>query len=176
MAKALGSTMALNGATALLGSGYTDFAAKFGTALESSVTAEAAAVQNRSYESKPAGMEAATQTLQIQIGDNINVIKGRFADMGAGFLTNAVSPIMSSPVGVVFQGIAAFAGVAGQSLLGFAGAGLSTMSTVTMLAANIQNLEGNNGQLVGSQRRNCEMEAGALRRQGRPLSRPSENR
>jgi hypothetical protein len=132
--------MALNGATALLGSGYTDFAAKFGSALESSVTAEAAAIQNQSYESKLARMDAATQALQLQIGDNINAIKGGFAELGAGFLTHVVSPIMSSPLGGVFQGIAAGVGVAGQSLLGFAGAGLSTMSTITALAANIKNL------------------------------------
>jgi TP901 family phage tail tape measure protein len=142
MAKALGSTEALNGATALLGSGYTDFAAKFGTALESSVTAEAAAIQNQSYETKLARMEAATQALQVQIGDNINGIKGFFAELGTGFLTNVVSPIMSSSAGGVFQQMAAGIGVAGQSLLGFAGTGLSTMSMVTTLAANIRNLGG----------------------------------
>ncbi|MHB9293118.1 hypothetical protein Holit_02238 [Hollandina sp. SP2] len=142
MAKALGSTMALNGATALLGSGYTDFAAKFGTALESGVTAEAAAVQNQSYESKLARMEAATQALQLQIGDNINAIKGGFAELGAGFLTNVVSPIMSSPIGGVFQEIAAVAGVVGQELLSFGGTALTTAVQFTTLAANIKNAEG----------------------------------
>jgi TP901 family phage tail tape measure protein len=142
MAKALGSTMALNGATALLGSGYTDFAAKFGAALESGVTAEAAAIQNQSYESKLARMEAATAALRLQIGDNINAIKGRFVDMGAGFLTNVVSPIMSSPIGGVFQEAAAVAGVAGQGLLSFGGAALSTATQFTTLAANIKNAGG----------------------------------
>jgi hypothetical protein len=142
MAKALGSTMALNGATALLGSGYTDFAAKFGAALESGVTAEAAAVQNQSYESKLARMEAATQVLQMQIGDNINAIKGRFAEMGAGFLTNVVSPIMSSPIGGVFQEAAAVVGVVGQGLLSFGGTALATAVQFTTLAANIKNAGG----------------------------------
>jgi phage-related protein len=142
MAKALGSTMALNGATALLGSGYTDFAAKFGTALESGVTAEAAAIQNQSYESKLARMEAATQALQLQIGDNINAIKGRFAELGAGFLTNVVSPIMSSPIGGVFQEAAAVAGVFGQELLSLGGTALATAVQFTTLAANIKNAGG----------------------------------
>jgi TP901 family phage tail tape measure protein len=142
MAKALGSTEALNGATALLGSGYTDFAAKFGSALGSNVTAEAAAVQNQSYESKLARMEAATQALQLQIGDNINAIKGRFMELGAGFLTNVVSPIMSSPIGGVFQEVAAVAGVAGQGLLSFGGTALSTATQFTTLAANIKNAGG----------------------------------
>jgi TP901 family phage tail tape measure protein len=142
MAKALGSTMALNGATALLGSGYTDFAAKFGAALESGVTAEAAAAQNQSYESKLARMEAATQVLQMQIGDNINAIKGRFVDMGAGFLTNVVSPIMSSPIGEVFQGIAAGSGIVLQGILSFGSGALTTAAQFSVLAANIKNAGG----------------------------------
>jgi TP901 family phage tail tape measure protein len=142
MAKALGSTEALNGATALLGSGYTDFAAKFGNAIKSSVTAEAAAIQNQSYESKLARMEAATEVLQLQIGDNINAIKGRFVELGAGFLVNVVSPIMSSPIGGVFQEVAAVAGVAGQGLLSFGGTALSTAAQFTTLAANIKNAGG----------------------------------
>jgi hypothetical protein len=142
MAKALGSTMALNGATALLGSGYTDFAAKFGTALESSVTAEAAAIQNTSYESKLARMEAATQALQIQVGGKINTIKGFFAEAGAGFLTHVAEPIMSSPIGGVFQGLAAGVGIAGQGLLALGGTALTTATQFTTLAANIKNSEG----------------------------------
>jgi hypothetical protein len=87
-------------------------------------------------------MGAATQALQLQIGDNINAIKGGFAELGAGFLTQVVSPILASPLGGTFQEVAAGVGVAGQSLLRFAGTGLSTMSTITMLAANKQNLGG----------------------------------
>jgi TP901 family phage tail tape measure protein len=60
MTKDLGSTEALNGATALLGSEYTDFAAKFASTLGANVTTEAAAIQNQSYESKLARMEVAT--------------------------------------------------------------------------------------------------------------------
>jgi TP901 family phage tail tape measure protein len=55
LAKALGSTEALNGATAMLGSGYTDFTAKFRAALASSVTAETTAIQNQSYKAKRPG-------------------------------------------------------------------------------------------------------------------------
>jgi hypothetical protein len=142
MAKALGATEALNGATALLGSGYTDFAAKFASALGTNVTAEAAAVQNQSYESKLARMEAATEVLQLQIGDNINAIKGRFMELGAGFLVNVVSPIMSSPLGGVFQEVAAVVGVAGQGLLSFGGTALTTATQFTTLAANIKNAGG----------------------------------
>jgi TP901 family phage tail tape measure protein len=142
MAKALGSTEALNGATALLGSGYTDFATKFGSALASSVTAEAAAVQSQSYESKLARMEAATQALQLQIGDNVNAIKGRFMELGTGFLVNVVSPIMASPIGGVFQNVAAVVGVTGQGLLSFGASALTTATQFTTLAANIKNAEG----------------------------------
>jgi TP901 family phage tail tape measure protein len=142
MAKALGSTMALNGATALLGSGYTDFAAKFGTALESGVTAEAAAVQNRSYESKLARMEAASEVLKLQIGADINAIKGFFVDMGAGFLSHVASPILSSPVGGVFRGIAAGSGIVLQGILSFGSGALTTAAQFSVLAANIKNAGG----------------------------------
>jgi TP901 family phage tail tape measure protein len=140
--QAMGRAEAMKAVISLTGEAYGDFAVEFGQAMQTAVTAEAQAVQQQSYESKVARLQAATGSLQIQIGDDINAIKGFFVDMGAGFLTHAVSPIMSSPIGGVFQGVAAVAGVAGQSLLGFAGTGLSTMSTITMLAANIQNLGG----------------------------------
>jgi TP901 family phage tail tape measure protein len=142
MAKALGSTMALQGATALLGDGYTEFANKFSGALQNSITAEAAAVQGESYESKLARMNAATQALQLQIGDNINNIKGFFLDLGSGFLSNVVNPILNSPVGGVFQQMAAVIGVAGQNLLSFGSNALSTAATISTLAANIKNAGG----------------------------------
>jgi TP901 family phage tail tape measure protein len=139
--QAMGRAEAMKAVISLTGEAYGDFARQFGSTMNG-VTAAAQSVQMESYESKVARLQAATDSLQIQIGGDINAIKGFFVDMGAGFLTHVASPIMSSPIGGVFQGVAAAVGLAGQSILGFAGVGLSTMSTITTLAANIQNLGG----------------------------------
>jgi TP901 family phage tail tape measure protein len=142
MAKALGSVHALNGATYLLGDGYENFAANFGGALANNVTAEAAAVQNQSYESKLARMSAASNALKIQMGDDINAIKGFFVDMGTGFLNNVAGPIMSSPVGGVFQRIAAFTGIAAQGILQMGSGALNTATQLVTLTATLDNAGG----------------------------------
>jgi TP901 family phage tail tape measure protein len=142
MAEALGSTLALTGATSLLDDGYQNFTGSFSRALAKNVTAEAAAVQNQSYESKLARLTAATDSLQIQIGGDINAIKGFFVDMGAGFLTHVVSPIMSSPVGEVFQGIAAGVGLAAKSVLDMGSGALNTATQLVLLTATLQNAGG----------------------------------
>jgi len=142
MAKALGSTMALQGATALLGDGYRDFSAKFGEALRSSVTAAAQAIQTEGYESKVARLNAATDSLQAQIGGNINAIKGFFVDMGTGFLTHVASPIMSSPVGGFFRGLTAVVGLSAKSILDMGSGALNTVTQLVMLTSTLQNAGG----------------------------------
>jgi phage-related protein len=110
--------------------------------MQSAVTSEAQAIQQQSYESKVARLQAATDSLQIQIGGDINAIKGFFVDLGAGFLNNVVAPIMSSPVGEVFQGIAAFAGLAAKGVLDIGSGALNTATQLVMLTATLQNAGG----------------------------------
>jgi hypothetical protein len=76
--------------------------------------------QSQPYEARVAKMQAASDALAIQMGGGTNKIKGFFVDIETGFLTNVVPPIRSSPVGGVFQGIAAGAGLAAQSVMGSA--------------------------------------------------------
>jgi TP901 family phage tail tape measure protein len=141
MAKALGSVEALQAAIVLTADDYTAFAQSYAGGL-SGATAAALEAQAQSYESKVARLQAATDSLQIQIGDDINAIKGFFVDMGAGFLNHVAGPIMSSPVGEVFQGIAAGAGLLAQGVLSVGSGALNTASQLVMLTATLQNAGG----------------------------------
>jgi TP901 family phage tail tape measure protein len=140
--QALGRQEAKAAVISLMGDGYTEFASQFGQAMQTAVTAEAQAVQQQAYESKVARLQAATESLQIQIGDDINAIKGFFVAMGAGFLNNVAAPILSSPVGGVFQGIAAGAGLAAKGILDLGSGALNTVSQLVMLTATLQNAGG----------------------------------
>ena len=141
MAKALGSVEALQGAIVLTGEDYTAFAKNYAGGL-SGATAGALEAQAQSYEARVAKLQAANDALKIQIGDDINSIKGFFVDMGTGFLTNVVSPIMGSPVGEVFQGIAAGVGLAAKGILDLGSGALNTASQLVMLTATMQNAGG----------------------------------
>jgi TP901 family phage tail tape measure protein len=141
MAKALGSVEALQGAIALTADDYSSFAATYAGGL-SGATAQALEAQTQSYESKVAKLQAANDALKIQIGDDINSIKGFFVDMGAGFLSHVVSPIMSSPIGGVFQMLAAGAGLAAKGILDMGGVALNTASQLVTLTATLQNAGG----------------------------------
>jgi hypothetical protein len=125
MTAAMGRTEAMKAVVSLAGGAYTDFATKFGTGM-AGITKSSQAIQTQAYESKMARFQAATDTLKIQVGDDINAVKGFFVDMGTGFLTHVVSPIMSSPIGGVFQGIAAGGGIALQGILSFGSGALTT--------------------------------------------------
>jgi TP901 family phage tail tape measure protein len=141
MASALGSTEALNAAIAFTSDGYTAFAQSYSEGL-SGATSDALRAQAQSYEARVAKLQAAADALKIQTGDDINAIKGFFVDMGAGFLTNVVGPIMSSPVGGVFQGIAAGAGLAANSILSLGSGALNVSSQLVVLTATLQNSGG----------------------------------
>jgi TP901 family phage tail tape measure protein len=116
MTKALGSSEALQAAIALTADDYGAFATTFGSTM-SGVTESARSIQLESFESKTARLEAVSQSLQMQIGTDVNKIKGFFVDMKSGFLLNVVSPLMNSPVGGTLTTIAAGASVGVQSLL-----------------------------------------------------------
>lgn len=75
-------------------------------------------------------------------GGDINAIKGFFVDMGAGFLNHVVAPVMSSPVGGVFQGMAAVAGLAAKTVLDLGSGALNTASQLVVMTATIQNAGG----------------------------------
>jgi TP901 family phage tail tape measure protein len=141
VAQAMGRVEAKNAVIALMADSYADFARQFGTTMQG-VTKAAQAVQVESYESKLARLQAATDTLQIQIGGDINAIKGFFVDMGAGFLTHVAAPIMASPVGEVFQGLAAVTGLAAKGVLDLGSGVLNTASQLVVLTATLQNSGG----------------------------------
>jgi TP901 family phage tail tape measure protein len=141
MAKALGSVEALQAAITLTADDYTSFAQSYSSGL-SGATAEALDAQTQSYESKVARLQSASDALKIQMGDDINNIKGLFVDMGAGFLNNVVAPIMSSPVGEVFQGIAAGVGLAAQGVLSLGSGALNAATQLVVMTATLQNAGG----------------------------------
>ena len=141
LTQALGRQEAMKAAVQLSSGAYADFAAQFGSTMRG-ITAAAQAIQVEAYESKVGRLNAATDALKIQMGDDINAIKGFFVDMGAGFLTHVVSPIMSSPVGGVFQGLAAGAGLAAQSVLSLGSGALNTATQLVVMTATMQNAGG----------------------------------
>ncbi|MDR1587309.1 MAG: phage tail tape measure protein [Treponema sp.] len=141
MAKALGSTEALQAAIALTAEDYTAFAKSYGEGLDGA-TAAGLEAQVLSYEAKVARLQSASDALSIGIGEDINSIKGFFVDIKYGFLTNVVSPLMGSPVGGAISKIAAFAGLGAKSLLDMGSGALNTATQLTVLTANISNAGG----------------------------------
>jgi TP901 family phage tail tape measure protein len=141
IAQAMGRMEAMKAVVSLTGSTYNNFAAEFGSAMDG-ITAKSQAIQTQSYESKVAKLNAATDALQIQIGGDINRIKGFFVDMGAGFLTHVVAPIANSPVGPVFTNLAAGVGLAAKGVLDVGSGVLNTAAQFSVLAVNLQNAGG----------------------------------
>ncbi|MDR2500665.1 MAG: phage tail tape measure protein, partial [Treponema sp.] len=141
MAKALGSTEALQAAIALTAEDYTAFAKSYGEGLDGA-TAAGLEAQVLSYEAKVARLQSASDALQIGIGEDINAIKGFFVDAKYGFLQYFASPIMSSPVGGAVSKIAAVTGMAAKTMLDMGSGALSAAAQMTTLAANISNAGG----------------------------------
>jgi TP901 family phage tail tape measure protein len=141
IAQAMGRQEAMKAVVSLTADAYSGFAQQFGATM-TGVTAAAQAIQAESYESKVGRLNAATDALKIQIGGDINAIKGFFFDMGAGFLTHVAGPIMSSPVGGVFQGIAAATGLAAKTVLDLGSGALNTATQLVVMTATIQNAGG----------------------------------
>jgi TP901 family phage tail tape measure protein len=141
MAKALGSAEALQASIELTSDKYALFAADYAAGL-SGAAGRALEAQGQAYEARVARLQAAQDSLKIQIGGDINAIKGFFVDMGTGFLTHVAGPIMSSPVGEAFQGIAAAVAIGAQGLLSFGAGALNTTSQLVTLTATLQNSGG----------------------------------
>jgi TP901 family phage tail tape measure protein len=141
MAKALGSSEALQASIELTSDKYGAFAKEYAQGL-SGAASTALVAQTQSYEARVAKLQAVQDSLRIQIGGDINAIKGFFVDIGAGFLTHVAAPIMSSPVGEVFQGIAAATGLAAKTALDLGSGVLNTATQLVLLTATVQNAGG----------------------------------
>ena len=137
----IGSTEAATVALALTEDAYVSFATSFGEGMKG-VSEAARGVQLESIEAKMARLDAASESLQAQIGQDINGIKGFFIDMKFGFLSNVVAPIMSSPVGGAVSKIAAVTGMAAKGMLDMGSGALNAAAQMTTLAANISNAGG----------------------------------
>jgi TP901 family phage tail tape measure protein len=141
MAKALGSTEALQIAVALTQEGYNEFASTFADGMVG-ITSAAQSVQLESLEAKMARLEGVSGSLKTQIGMDINAIKGVFVEMKTGFLSDVVAPIMSSPIGGAISKVTAVLSVGTSQILSMGSAALSTAAQMTTLAANIKNAGG----------------------------------
>lgn len=141
MAKALGSTEALQGAIALTQDSFNSFATDFGDGVDG-ITAKARAVQLESIEAKMKRLEAASSSLQAQIGGDVNEIKGFFMDVKIGFLENFAAPLMNSPVGPAMSKITAYVGMGAKAVLDMGSGALNTAAQLSVLTANIQNAGG----------------------------------
>jgi TP901 family phage tail tape measure protein len=141
IAQAMGRMEAMKAVISLTGDTYSDFAAEFGSTMDG-ITERSQAIQVESYESKLARLEAASASLQMRIGQDINGIKGFFVDMKSSFLSDMVAPLMSSPVGGAVSKIAAFAGLGAKSILDMGSGALTTATQLTVLTANISNAGG----------------------------------
>jgi TP901 family phage tail tape measure protein len=128
-------------ALALTEDAYVDFATSFGEGMLG-VTEAARGVQLESIEAKMARLDAVSQSLQAQVGQDINGIKGFFIDFQFGFLSNVVSPLMRSPVGGALSKIAAGTGMVVKGVLDFGSGAMATAAQMTTLAANISNAGG----------------------------------
>jgi TP901 family phage tail tape measure protein len=141
IAQAMGRMEAMKAVVSLTGSTYADFAGEFGSTMDG-ITAKSQAVQTQSYESKLARLQAASGSLKIKMGEDINGIKGFFADMGTVFLTRVVAPIVNSPVGPAFSKLAALTGLAAKGVLDAGSGVLNAAAQFSVLAVNIQNAKG----------------------------------
>jgi TP901 family phage tail tape measure protein len=141
MAQALGSTEALQASIALTAGDYRAFAASYAEGLDGS-TAAGLEAQTQSYESKVARLNSATEALQISFGDKANSIKGFFVDIGAGFLSDVVNPLMNTPLGGALSTIAAGVGIVAEGVLDLGFKALNGASQMATLATNISNAGG----------------------------------
>mgnify|MGYP000977852758 CR=1 FL=1 len=141
MVAAMGRAEAMQAVIALTGDAYSDFAKQFGSSMKG-ITEVSQAIQTESYESKTGRLQAISDSLKIKMGDDINAIKGFFVDMKTSFLTDVVSRMMDSPVGGVFQRIAAFAGIAAGGVFRLGSGVLNTATQLVTLTSTISNAGG----------------------------------
>ena len=137
----IGSAEAATVALALTEEEYSSFAKSFGEGM-AGFTEAARGVQLESIEMKMARLDAVSSSLQAQVGQDINGIKGHLIDFKIGFLSNVVSPLMASPLGGAFSKIAAGVGMTTKTVIDFGSGAMSTAAQMTTLAANISNAGG----------------------------------
>ena len=137
----IGSAEASMVALALTEDAYVSFAGSFAEGM-GNITESARGVQLESIEAKMARLDSASRSLQAQIGQDINGIKGFFIDFKFGFLSNIVSPLMSSPVGGALSKIAAGVGMAAKTMLDMGSGALNAAAQMATLAANIHSAGG----------------------------------
>jgi TP901 family phage tail tape measure protein len=137
----IGSAEAATVALAMTEDAYVSFAGSFAEGM-GTVTEAARSVQLESIEAKMARLDSASRSLQAQVGQDINGIKGFFIDMKFGFLSNVVSPLINSPVGGALSKITAFTGMAAKGVLDFGSGAMNAATQMTTLAANISNAGG----------------------------------
>jgi TP901 family phage tail tape measure protein len=137
----IGSAEAATVALALTEDAYVNFAGSFAEGM-GTVTEAARSVKLESIEAKMARLDAASRSLQAQVGQDINGIKGFFVDFQFGFLSHVVSPLMNSPVGGALSKITAFTGMAAKGILDLGSGALNTAAQMTTLAANVSNAGG----------------------------------
>jgi TP901 family phage tail tape measure protein len=137
----IGSAEASMIALKLTEDSYVNFAGTFGKGM-AGISEKARGVQLESIEAKMARLDAASKSLQAQIGQDINNIKGGFIDFKFGFLSNVVSPIMASPLGGTISKVAAFTGTAAKGILDMGSGAMNAAVQMTTLAANISNAGG----------------------------------
>jgi TP901 family phage tail tape measure protein len=140
-ANLIGSADAATVALALTEDAYVSFAGSFAEGM-GTVTEAARSVQLESIEAKMARLDSVSRSLQAQVGQDINNIKGHFIDFKFGFLSNIVSPLMSSPVGGFLSKTTAFVGMAAKGVLDFGSGAMNAAAQMTTLAANISNAGG----------------------------------
>jgi TP901 family phage tail tape measure protein len=137
----IGSAEAATVALALTEDAYVSFAGSFAEGM-GTVTEAARSVQLESIEAKMARLDSVSRSLQAQVGQDINGIKGFFVDFKFGFLSHIVSPLMNSPVGGALSKITAFTGMAAKGVLDFGSGAMATAAQMTTLAANISKAGG----------------------------------
>jgi TP901 family phage tail tape measure protein len=137
----IGSADALTVALGLTEDEYLSFAQSFSEGMVG-VTEAARGVQLESIEQKMARLQSVSDSLQAQIGGDINGIKGFFIDMKFGFLSNVVSPIMSSPVGGAMSKIFAVTGMGAKAFLDMGSGALNAASQIATVTTTIQNAGG----------------------------------
>jgi TP901 family phage tail tape measure protein len=137
----IGSAEAATVALALTEDAYVSFAGSFAEGM-GTVTEAARGVQLESIEAKMARLDAASRSLQAQVGQDINGIKGFFIDFKFGLLSNVVNPLMSSPVGGVLSKIAAGTGMLAKGVLDMGSGALNAAAQMTTLAANVSHAGG----------------------------------
>jgi len=137
----IGSAEAATVALALTEDAYVSFAGSFSEGM-GTVTEAARSVQLESIEAKMARLDSVSRSLQAQVGQDINGIKGFFVDFEFGFLSHIVSPMMNSPVGGVLSKIAAGTGMLAKGILDVGSGAMNTAAQMTTLAANISNAGG----------------------------------